>query len=148
MAGDFTPEGHALLLSSQGKIYRVQQSVYQEGIEGNVVWTNPETLNTFLPAPPKHREIEVHLVDLAIQPVTNQVCVLDNLNRVWNVDTQEMILQGEPSINLVRSLHFASNQEPLTIDVNNRLSYNSQKLEFPFKGNWFSHRAGFQADSG
>jgi hypothetical protein len=137
VAGDFTPEGHALLLSSQGKIYRVQQSVYQEGIEGNVVWTNPETLNTFLPAPPKHREIEVHLVDLAIQPVTNQVCVLDNLNRVWNVDTQEMILQGEPSINLVRSLHFASNQEPLTIDVNNRLSYNSQKLEFPFKGNWF-----------
>ncbi len=135
VAGDFTNTGDALLLTKEGGIYQVSKSIL-DSYQDEVLWEPVETFRSFIPESPGKRDMPIHLVDLAVRQNTNTVCVVDNYNRVWNTEDDSLLLVGEPSYNLVKALHFVNNQ-PVTIDVNNRLSYDKNQIQFPFSTKWF-----------
>lgn len=135
-AGEVEASGTALLLCEDGRIFRVAKEQIEEGITEGVVWKEPALAYEFLPESPSKRNLPVRMVDLAIRS-DGAVCVVDNFNRVWDVANKTLLLQGEPSYNLVQSLHFSYNQQPVTVDVNDRLSYDKEKLQLPFPVAWF-----------
>jgi hypothetical protein len=137
VAGDIDREGAAILLSKNGKVYRIGKEFLEQGMQANPAWATLNEVFSFLPASPSKLNFPVHTVDFAIQPTTNHICVLDNYNRVWDIETQEKILDGKPSKDLSMAMHFNSLNLPITIDINNQLSYDDSQFRLPFKNPWF-----------
>ncbi len=137
VAGDFAADGAALLLCENGQILRVSPAVLETGAKEERFWGPLEIMETFLPDSPSARNMPVRLVDIAVRQDTQSVCVLDNFNRVWDVGEKRLLLEGDRSCNLAKALHFTSTNQPVTIDVNNRLSYDKEKIEFPFRCDYF-----------
>ncbi len=137
VAGDINQEGAAILLSENGKVFRVAKEILEKGITDSLVWGNLERLKTFLPESPSKRGLPVKMIDLAIRGDTGAIYVLDNFNRVWDMETESLILVREGSYNTAAALHFNYAYQPITIDVNNHLTYDESKVKFPFSTPWF-----------
>lgn len=136
VAGDVESNGTALMLCEDGRIFRIAKETLDEGITTGVVWKVPATAFEFLPDSPSKRNLPVRLADIAVRS-DGLVCAVDNFNRVWDVANKKLLLQGEPSYNLTQSLHFNYSQQPVSIDVNDRLSYDKNTINLPFPVAWF-----------
>lgn len=137
VAADFSPDGSALLLCEKGQLLRIPKTTLETGSKEEHFWGTVEPVDTFLPDPPSARNMPVKMIDIAIKHDTQTVCVLDNFNRVWDRAEKQLLLEGDRSSNLARALHFTANHQPVTIDVNNRLSYNRDTAQFPFRCDYF-----------
>lgn len=136
VAGEVEADGNALILCENGRIFRVGKDVLELGSKEKAVWAKPEPAYDYLPPPPSQRNLPVKMVDIAIRG-DGAVCVLDNFNRVWEVESKTLLLQGKPSYNLAQALHFNYSQQPVTVDVNDQLSYDSEQMKLPFPVAWF-----------
>ncbi|MFB3785082.1 MAG: hypothetical protein ACE15F_01795 [bacterium] len=137
-AADILPDGSVAMLCKDGQILTVSRDLLEKGGSGGEIWHPVERLGRFLPPPPSSRKLPVEMVDLAVQRETGILCVLDNFNRVWDFHGQTLLLEGYPSYNHVVALHLTFGNLPVTIDVNNRLSYDRNKIQFPFENDWFN----------
>jgi len=138
VAADLLPDGSVAMLCKDGQILTVSREILEKGWSGEEIWHPVERLGRFLPPPPSTRHLPVEMVDLAVQRETGILCVLDNFNRVWDFHKQSLLLEGYPSYNHVVALHLTFSNLPVTIDVNNRLSYDRSKIQFPFENDWFN----------
>ncbi|GEM_PF-7134770 len=137
VAGDFALDGAAILLSAKGEIVKIPKTALESGISGEVIWGSETSAITFLPDSPSSLNLPVSMVDLAIRKGDGEICVLDNFNRVWETSTGTLVLQGIPSYREAIALHFSASDQPVTIDVHNRLSFDKDKLTLPFETSWF-----------
>ncbi len=137
VAAELDSAGDAILLTKNGHFFRVKKADIEKGITGPVVWKKPETIDVFLPGSFTHLKLPVHLTDLEINIENGHLCVLDNFNRVWDVNTKTVLLQGIPAYNAAVALHFTLNHQPITIDLNNHISYDSTKVRLPYETVWF-----------
>ncbi len=136
-AGEITSQGAAILLCENGDMFKVPQASLDEGIEEDPVWDEPHPMKSFLPETLSQHQLPVRMVDMEIRGNDQHICVLDNFNRVWDTENEELIFQGTPSYNAAIAFHFTQNYQPVTIDVNNRISYDSRKTRLPFQTDWF-----------
>jgi hypothetical protein len=137
VAGEIEGDGSVVLLNHAGQVFRIPPAQLQPTPEGEPVWAPLKEIFLYLPPCPSHLDFPVHLVDIVVQSATNRLLVMDNYNRVWDIHTKTLVLQGAPSKDLTVAMHLTSQGHPVTIDVNNQLSYDTGILRFPFTNPWF-----------
>jgi hypothetical protein len=137
VAGDLLSDDSAVFLCENGQLYKIPISILTQETQSYPIWETPQEIAHFIPEAPTRRNIPIQMVDLSIQRGNDKICVLDNFNRVWDIETKKMMLQGFPSNNLTQSLHLTFQNQPVTIDVNNQLSYPKETVTLPFDTTWF-----------
>ncbi|MBD3268223.1 hypothetical protein GF373_16280, partial [bacterium] len=137
VAADIEQDGSVVFLGQKGKAFRISSAHLEQGMQDDTVWAPMKEIYDFLPESPSKLNFPVHMVDLAVKRDDGNLYVLDNYNRVWDLSTQTVVLRGQASKDVVRSLHFTGQHQPVTIDVNNTLSYDRTTIEFPFRTPWF-----------
>ncbi len=137
-AGEITSDGDALLLTKAGQLYHIKKSTLDQGMEDKTVWDNPELVKHFSPEAITAPPLPVHLIDMEIHSGNGHICVLDNMNRVWDMETETLLLQGISSYNTAIAFQFTQNHQPVTININNQLSYDKRQVRFPFRAQWFN----------
>ncbi|MGC9328430.1 MAG: hypothetical protein ACP5I1_12415, partial [Candidatus Hinthialibacter sp.] len=136
-AGDIEADGSAIVLCEDGRLFRIEKEVLDQGVTHDLVWGEPIQVCKFLPDSPSERNLPVRMVDLAVRPSDGAICAVDNFNRVWEIESKTLLLTGLPSYNLTQALHFTYDEHPVVIDVNNQLSYDREKVKLSFPTAWF-----------